>query len=606
MARFICGLNREIANVVELQHYVGIDDVVHIAMKVERQLKRGGRTSSKVEASSSASWRSKWGSSTKPNEKTDYKLKGDTYKTQANSKDKGQALVIMRALHVQVREDGDEVQRENIFYTCCHVKDRVCGLIIDGGSYVNVASKLMVDKHGLHTQKHPKPYKLQWLNECGEVKEFEDVFPEEMLPGLPPIRGIEHQIDLIPVAPNPNRPAYRSSPEETKELQRQVEELLAKRHVRESMSPCAVPVLLVPKKDGTWRMRVDCRAVNKITLLVPGAWRSMKRSFHSLAGFYRRFVPNFSTIAASLTEIIKKDVGCKWGEEQEKAFNTLKEKLSSAPLLLIPDFSKPFEIECDASGIGVGAVLMQDRRPIAYFSEKLKGAALNYSTYDKDLYALLRALETWQHYLWSKEFIIHMDHESLKHLKGQGKENVVADALSRRTVHSSTKFSPFEVVYGFNPLTPLDLIPLPANELSNLDGKKKAELVKQIHEEAWQNILKKNEQAATRANKGRKRVTFQPGDWVWIHLRKERFPSQRNSKLNPHGDGPLQVLDKINDNAYKIDLQGEYQVQIRGRILLKRGGMIRLWVKPTSLGRKDFVMRIVGTMMRLKHTSSEV
>ncbi|PKI66068.1 hypothetical protein CRG98_013563 [Punica granatum] len=81
-----------------------------------------------------------------------------------------QALVIMRALHVQVREDGDKVQRENIFYTGCHVKDRVCGLIVDGGSCVNVASKLMVDKLGLHTQKHPKPYKLQWLNECGEVK----------------------------------------------------------------------------------------------------------------------------------------------------------------------------------------------------------------------------------------------------------------------------------------------------------------------------------------------------------------------------------------------------------------------------------------------------
>ncbi|PKI64952.1 hypothetical protein CRG98_014646 [Punica granatum] len=91
MARFICGHNREIANVVELQHYVEIDDVVHMAITVERQLKRGGRTSSKVEASGSASWRSKWGSSSKPDEKTDYKPKGDTSKTQANNKDKGNA-----------------------------------------------------------------------------------------------------------------------------------------------------------------------------------------------------------------------------------------------------------------------------------------------------------------------------------------------------------------------------------------------------------------------------------------------------------------------------------------------------------------------------------
>jgi hypothetical protein len=98
------------------------------------------------------------------------------------------------------------------------------------------------------------------------LQEYEDVFPNDVPSGLPPIRGIEHQIDFVPGATIPNRPAYRSNAEETKELQRQVEELLAKGHVRESMSPCAVPVLLVPKKDGTWRMCVDCRAINNITV----------------------------------------------------------------------------------------------------------------------------------------------------------------------------------------------------------------------------------------------------------------------------------------------------------------------------------------------------
>uniref|UniRef100_A0A1S3YE97 RNA-directed DNA polymerase homolog n=1 Tax=Nicotiana tabacum TaxID=4097 RepID=A0A1S3YE97_TOBAC len=96
--------------------------------------------------------------------------------------------------------------------------------------------------------------------------DFEDVFPEDIPNVLPPLRGIEHQNDFVPGSQITNRPAYRSNPEETKELQRQVEELLEKGFVIESMSPCSVPVLFVPKKDGTWRMCVDCRAINKITV----------------------------------------------------------------------------------------------------------------------------------------------------------------------------------------------------------------------------------------------------------------------------------------------------------------------------------------------------
>ena len=90
------------------------------------------------------------------------------------------------------------------------------------------------------------------------------MFPNNVPSGLRPVRGIEHQIDFVPSATIPNRPTHKSNLEETKELQRQVEELMAKRHVKESMSPCAVPVLLVPKKDGTWRICVDCRAINNI------------------------------------------------------------------------------------------------------------------------------------------------------------------------------------------------------------------------------------------------------------------------------------------------------------------------------------------------------
>ena len=120
-----------------------------------------------------------------------------------------------------------------------------------------------------------------------------------------------------------------------------------------------------------------------------------------------------------------------------------------------------------------------------------------------------------------------------------------------RTIHPTTKFSPFEIVYGFTPLTPLDLSPLPMSEHVNLNGEKKA---KKIHERVRLNIERKTEQYAKQANKGRRLVVFEPGDWVWVHMRKERFLAQRQSKLLPKGNGPFQVLERINDNAYKLDL----------------------------------------------------
>jgi hypothetical protein len=115
-------------------------------------------------------------------------------------------------------------------------------------------------------------------------------------------------------------------------------------------------------------------------------------------------------------------------------------------------------------------------------------------------------------------------------------------------------------MYGFNPLTPMDLIPLPIDESVSLDGNRKSQVVKTLHESLRQQIEKRNCVYATKANKGRKHVVFQLDDWVWVHMLKERFPAHRKSKLQPRRDRPFQILERINDNAYKVDLPGEYNV----------------------------------------------
>ncbi|KAF8054210.1 hypothetical protein N665_1335s0001 [Sinapis alba] len=181
------------------------------------------------------------------------------------------------------------------------------------------------------------------------------------------------------------------------------------------------------------------------------------RSFLGLAGYYRRFVKGFSSIAKPLTKLTGKDVPLVWDEKTEEAFNKLKEALTTAPVLTLPQPGKIYDVYTDASRVGLGCVIMQENKAIAYASRQLKKHEENYPTHDLEMAAVVFALKIWRSYLYREKVQVFTDHKSLKYLFTQadlnlrqrrwmefisdydiqiqyhpGKANVVADALSRR------------------------------------------------------------------------------------------------------------------------------------------------------------------------------
>ncbi|XP_042432727.1 uncharacterized protein LOC122019314 [Zingiber officinale] len=296
------------------------------------------------------------------------------------------------------------------------------------------------------------------------LQEFTDVVPEEIPPGLPPMRNIQHCIDLIPGASIPNNAAYRMNPKEHEELKRQVEDLLARGLVQESKSPCVIPALLVLKKNGSWRMCVDSRELQpkralKYLRQVFGVLREQKlyanlkkchfftnsliflgynisskgikmdrdkieailnwpipktihdiRSFHSLASFYRKFIKNFSTLIAPITECLKGG-SFKWTEEALKSFELLKKKSHGGSNFATSRFRKGVRSGLRCFQCGDRRSSSQEGRPIAFFSEMMNSRR-NYSTYDKEFFAIVRTLDHWQHYLLHNEFVLFSDHEA--------------------------------------------------------------------------------------------------------------------------------------------------------------------------------------------------
>lgn len=501
-------------------------------------------------------------------------------------------------------------------------------LIIEGdrkdrrsASRLNIISCTKVQKYiekGCHlflaqvNKKEEKEPEGKRLEDVPIVRDFPEVFPEE-LPGLPPTRQVEFQIDLVPGAAPVARAPYRLAPTELQELSNQLSELSEKGFIRPSSSPWGAPVLFVKKKDGTFRMCIDYRELNKLTIknryplpriddlfdqlqgssvyskidlrsgyhqlrvreqdipktafrtryghyefqvmpfgltnapavfmdlmnrvckpyldkfvivfiddiliysknekeheehlrkilellkeeklyakfskcefwiptvqflghvidsqgihVDPAKIESIKdwatpttpteiRQFLGLAGYYRRFIEGFSKIAKPLTKLTQKNIKFEWGDKAEEAFQLLKDKLCSAPILALPDGSEDFVVYCDASHKGLGAVLMQREKVIAYASRQLKKHEKNYTTHDLELGSVVFALRIWRHYLYGTKCVVYTDHKSLQHILDQkdlnmrqrrwlellsdydceiryhpGKANVVADALSRK------------------------------------------------------------------------------------------------------------------------------------------------------------------------------
>jgi hypothetical protein len=169
---------------------------------------------------------------------------------------------------------------------------------------------------------------------------------------------------------------------------------------------------------------VDPSKVKDILEWKPPTTVHQVRSFLGLAGYYRRFIPDFSKLVKPITSLLKNDIKFNWSSKCNEAFEQLKTLLTTAPVLAQPDITKPFDVYCDASDSGLGCVLMQEGRVIAYASRQLRRYEEHYPTHDLELAAVVHALKIWHHYLLGNIYHIYTDHKSLKYIFTQTELNM--------------------------------------------------------------------------------------------------------------------------------------------------------------------------------------
>ncbi|GJU20459.1 putative reverse transcriptase domain-containing protein [Tanacetum coccineum] len=271
---------------------------------------------------------------------------------------------------------------------------------------------------------------------------------------------------------------YSKNKQEHKEHLKLILELLKKEELYAKFSKCE---FWIPKVQFLGHV-IDSQGIHVDPAKIESIkdWASPKspteiRQFLGLAGYYRRFIEGFSKIAKPMTKLTQKKVKFEWGDKQETAFQLLKQKLCSAPILALPEGSEDFIVYCDASIKGLGIVLMQREKVIAYASRQLKIHEKNYMTHDLELGAVVFSLKLWRHYLYGTKCTVFTDYKSLQHILTQkelnmrqrcwlellsdynceihyhpGKENVVIDALSRKEREPPLRVQALVMTIGLN------------------------------------------------------------------------------------------------------------------------------------------------------------